>query len=240
MQRSNFETLTGLVEYTITRRSRLKKRLHMELDEHGGLVVVAPRHWTKAHIGATLSLNTSRIERFLISARQRQLEPLRFTSGELHFYLGERYHLAVHTGVARKPAVHFTGQEIRVVTRMTDPESVRKALQAWYHRQALKILDSRLQAIASRADWVNNRPIPLKLRKMKRTWGNCSSKGLIKLNTHLIKAPLSVIDSVIAHELCHLREMNHGRAFYALLERLNPKWREDRARLRSEGNGYLL
>jgi len=40
--------------------------------------------------------------------------------------------------------------------------------------------------------------------------------------------------------LCHLEEMNHSRAFYALLEKLNPNWREDRARLRSEGFVYLL
>ena len=75
---------------------------------------------------------------------------------------------------------------------------------------------------------------------MKRTWGNCSSKGVIKLNTHLIKAPLAVIDSVIAHELCHLEEMNHGKGFYSLLEQLNPNWHQDRARLRTEGFSYLL
>jgi predicted metal-dependent hydrolase len=74
---------------------------------------------------------------------------------------------------------------------------------------------------------------------MKRTWGNCSAKGVIKLNTHLVKAPMFIIDSVIAHELCHLEEMNHGRAFYALLQGLNPHWRRDRARLRLEGHAYL-
>ena len=80
----------------------------------------------------------------------------------------------------------------------------------------------------------------MKLRRMKRTWGNCSSKSVIKLNTNLIKAPLPLIDSVIAHELCHLQEMNHGKAFYALLDGLNPDWRQDRMVLRSEGNIYLL
>lgn len=240
MQRLNLEVQAGLVEYTITRRSQLKKRLHMEIDEQGGLVVVAPRHWTKAYISATLSQNMSSVERFLIRARKRQLKPLLFVSGERHLYLGERYPLTVHPGVARFPAVLFTGQEIRVVSRQKDPENIRKALHAWYHQQASNVLDSRLQAVAASAEWVRTRPVPMKLRKMKRTWGNCSSKGLIKLNTHLIKAPLALIDSVIAHELCHLREMNHGRAFYDLLERLNPAWRADRARLRSEGPVYLL
>jgi predicted metal-dependent hydrolase len=74
---------------------------------------------------------------------------------------------------------------------------------------------------------------------MKRTWGNCSSSGVIKLNTHLVKAPLDIIDSVIAHELCHLEEMNHGRAFYVLLESLNPNWRRDRLKLRSDGYFYF-
>lgn len=94
--------------------------------------------------------------------------------------------------------------------------------------------------MAQKTAWAKDKPIPLSVRRMKRTWGNCSSKGVIKLNTHLIKAPLPMIDSVIAHELCHLEEMNHSRAFYALLENLNPDWRQHRKKLRSEGYKYLL
>lgn len=211
----------------------------MELDENGGLVVVAPRHWSEAHIRETLAQNMSRVERFLVTARGRQLQPLLYTEGELHLYLGERYPLVIDPGSGKKSSVGFSGCEIRVCSRQKDTESISKALQGWYLRQARKVFSARLKEVSSRADWVGNRSIPLKLRRMKRTWGNCSSKGVIKLNTHLIKAPLSVLDSVIAHELCHLEEMNHGRAFYALLGRLNPNWREDRARLQSEGNRYL-
>lgn len=212
----------------------------MELDELGGLVIIAPRHWSKTHISKVLSQNTSRVERFLTRARQRQFEPLCYGNGSPHLYLGGRYPLVITPGSGRKPSVSFTGQEIQVQSRLHATEVIRKGLQDWYHTRAMKVLNARLQTLAGRADWVRNTPVPLKLRRMKRTWGNCSSGGLIKLNTHLIKAPLPVIDSVIAHELCHLQEMNHGKAFYALLERLNPNWRADRLRLRSEGNAYLL
>lgn len=240
MRRLIFNSPTGPLEYTITNRPRVTRRLHMELDELGGLVVVAPRHWSKAHISATLDQNVSRVERFLIRARQRQQQPLLYSTGEPHLYLGERYPLVINQGSGLKSSVVFSEHEILINTRQHDPVSIRNVLEGWYLKQARKVFGERLQFISGRADWVGDRSIPLKLRKMKRTWGNCSSSGVIKLNTHLIKAPLSVLDSVIAHELCHLEEMNHGKAFYALLERLNPNWRQDRARLRSEGNLYLL
>jgi len=212
----------------------------MELDDHGGLVVVAPKHWSKHHISSTLSQNTSRVERFLVRARKRQLPPLLYTNHELHLYLGERYPLSIQRREIRRSRVVFTGNEIRIDTRDCRPEKIQAVLHAWYHQQASEVLTSRLQIIAAGAEWVGTDPVPMRLRRMKRTWGNCSSRGLIKLNTHLIKAPLAVIDSVIAHELCHLEEMNHGKRFYALLEQLNPNWQRDRLQLRSEGSLYLL
>jgi predicted metal-dependent hydrolase len=239
MRRLTVNTPAGWLEYTVTHRARVTKRLHMELGEHGGLVVVAPRHWSKRHIHDTLAQNTGRVERFLANARQRQLRPLQYIQGSLHLYLGSRYPLNIRPAVGRKASVVFTGQQIHIETIHRVEKDISAALQAWYCQQANMICSERLQLIASRAVWAGSRAIPLKLRRMKRTWGNCSSNGLIKLNTHLIKAPLPVIDSVIAHELCHLEEMNHGPAFYGLLESLNPNWRGDRARLRSEGNIYL-
>jgi predicted metal-dependent hydrolase len=240
MQRLSIKTPSGPLEYTITHRPRVTKRLHMELDEKGGLVVVAPRHWSKRHINATLSQNTYRVERFVVRARQQQLAPLKYVHGEEHLYLGIRYPLMILTAEGRQTNVVFTGREIRIEIRKDSKADVRMVLQGWYRQQAQKVLHERFQFIKERAPWAKGRSIPLKLRKMKRTWGNCSSKGLIKLNTHLIKADLPVIDSVIAHELCHLEQMNHGKKFYILLESLNPDWRRDRNSLRAEGNVYLL
>ena len=240
MRRQTFKTRAGPLEYTITHRSRVTKRLHMELDEHGGLVVVAPGHWSRKHISATLAQNTSRVERFLARARQRHRAALQYAHGERHLYLGEYYPLAIHHHRHRTNQVTVIDGAIRIDTTALQTEKIQACLQNWYQQQAVTVFSERLQVIARRTPWARDKKIPLKLRRMKRTWGNCSSPGVIKLNTHLVKAPLAVIDSVIAHELCHLEEMNHGRAFYALLEKLNPNWRRDRARLRSEGFVYLL
>ena len=240
MRPSTFKTPAGTLEYTLVRRPRVTRRLHLELGEDGGLVIVAPRHWSKAYVSATLSQNTIRIERFLTRARQRQSEPLLYVDGAQHFYLGSRYPLAIHHPAGRGTSVDFSGHEIRIGVGQQSARDVGMVLQDWYRQQAMKVFSERLQLMAHKTAWAKDRAIPLTVRRMKRTWGNCSSKGVIKLNTHLVKAPLPMIDAVIAHELCHLEEMNHGKAFYALLENLNPHWRQDRARLRSEGHNYLL
>ena len=112
MQQFSIKTPSGLLEYTITHRPRVTKRLHMELDENGGLVVVAPRHWSKRHIKATLSQNTSRGVRFLVRARAQQLAPLKYVHDEEHLYLGRRYPLMIVAVEVRQTNVVFTGREI--------------------------------------------------------------------------------------------------------------------------------
>ena len=240
MRKLILKTAAGPLEYTVNYRPRLKKRLHMEKDESGGLVIGAPVNWSSRQIDMMLVQNSSRVERFLARAQAQNLEPLQYTQSERHLYLGIRYPLAIKVAPDRRPRVVLAEDELRVDIRHDNVDDIRKVLQAWYRQQALRVFSERLQCIKPRATWTRGKSIPLKVRRMKRTWGNCSSTGVIKLNTHLIKAPLPVIDSVIAHELCHLEQMNHGKRFYALLESLNPAWRQDRARLRSEGSLYLL
>jgi len=243
MQQSVVKIPSAKLEYTIAHRPRVTKRLHMELDEQGGLVIVAPKHWSKAHISATLSQNTGSVARFLASARKRQLQPLQYVQGEQHLFLGVSYSLVVVQAATRKPRgrprVMLSGHELQVNTVQSGANAIKSALNTWYRRQAMNIFTERIQIIAQKAPWAVGRTLPLKLRSMQRTWGNCSAKGVIKLNSHLIKTPLPIADAVIAHELCHLKEMNHSKAFYALLEGLNPNWRQDRAILRSQGHIYL-
>ena len=187
-----------------------------------------------------MARNIQRVEKFLSRTRGQQLKPLQYVEGAKHLYLGKEYPLAICHVVGRRNLITLIDGEIRINTPVLQRQQIKIGLQNWYLNQARTVFGERLSDIVRRAPWAMGRDIPLKLRRMKRTWGNCSSHGEIKLNTHLVKAPMQLIDSVIAHELCHLEEMNHGRAFYDLLERLNPNWRQDRARLRSNGFLYLF
>ena len=70
----------------------------------------------------------------------------------------------------------------------------------------------------------------LPVRQMKSRWGICTAGNII-LNLLLIHVPKHLIDYVVIHELCHLKEHNHSAAFYAVLERVLPDWEEQRRQL---------
>jgi predicted metal-dependent hydrolase len=77
---------------------------------------------------------------------------------------------------------------------------------------------------------IETQPV-LRIRAMQKRWGSCSASGLILLNLKLIQVRKPLIDYVITHELCHLKEHNHSRAYYQLLDRVIPDWQERRKEL---------
>ncbi|WP_205518153.1 SprT family zinc-dependent metalloprotease [Sphingorhabdus sp. Alg239-R122] len=96
-------------------------------------------------------------------------------------------------------------------------ESVAKRVAAWLKKEA------RTRIIADIADYsalAAISPPPLALSNARRRWGSCSQAGKIRINWRLIMAPDSIRRSVVAHEIAHMRHMNHSPAFYAWLDHL--------------------
>ena len=81
---------------------------------------------------------------------------------------------------------------------------------------------------------------PLRLSSARTRWGSCSHHGGIALNWRLIFMPLAVIDYVVAHELAHLKEMNHSPRFWSVVEQLCPDWRARRLELRHQGRNLPI
>jgi predicted metal-dependent hydrolase len=79
----------------------------------------------------------------------------------------------------------------------------------------------------------------IEVRDQRSRWGSCSTRGTLSFNWRLVLAPFEVLDYVVVHELCHLREPNHSPRFWKLVESRRPEWRQQRDWLHEHGPELL-
>ena len=96
-------------------------------------------------------------------------------------------------------------------------------------RQAKAYLPGRLAELAAQHGFSYNQ---VRIKHNVSNWGSCSVKKNINLNLNLMPLPAELQDYVMLHELCHLKYMNHGKEFHALLESVCPNHKEQRTKLR--------
>ena len=77
------------------------------------------------------------------------------------------------------------------------------------------------------------------IRCQRTRWGSCSSKGNLNFNCLLALFPLEIIDSVVVHELCHRKHMNHSPQFYAEIEKVFPEYSRCNKWLKDNGGLYM-
>ncbi len=112
------------------------------------------------------------------------------------------------------------------------PEAVGAKVSVWLRERARERLSERTQV---HCQSLGVRFTSITIRDTKSRWGSCSSTGALSYSWRLILAPDDVLDYVAAHEVAHLREMNHSSRFWALVEALKPDWRNHRRWLRDHG-----
>ncbi|MBI5026319.1 MAG: M48 family metallopeptidase [Nitrospirae bacterium] len=114
---------------------------------------------------------------------------------------------------------------------------IREILSHWYKRHARKVLVNRVKVYSKKLRVF----IPeIILANQTKRWGSCNRKGRIRFNWHIIMAPMSLVDYVVAHEICHLKHINHSENFWKLLGRIMPDYEARRERLCKEGPRYYF
>ena len=77
------------------------------------------------------------------------------------------------------------------------------------------------------------------IRTQKTRWGSCSAEGNLNFNCLLMLTDLDIIDYVVVHELCHIKELNHSKEFWSEVEKALPDYRKRRERLKNIGTGII-
>ena len=110
-------------------------------------------------------------------------------------------------------------------------EQIRDAVQSWLQRQAKRVFEERCRLFTDR---LGVRYTRLSLSSAQTRWGSASADGSIRLNWRLIHFALHTIDYVVAHELAHLREMNHSPRFWDVVRSVVPDYERARDVLKDD------
>ncbi|MGZ8993816.1 MAG: M48 family metallopeptidase [Burkholderiaceae bacterium] len=217
-----------VIEYRLQRVRR--RTIGLQVNELG-LTVRAPRWIALREIEAAIVESQRWIFRKQVEWRarseQRRLTAIRFADGGHVQYLGNPTVLRLGAEIAHSDD---EAKEIRLAVAVDAREAeVRLALQGWLHQQAQLVIRERLERFDGRCD---ARFAGWRLSSARTQWGSCSPDGRIRLSWRLIHFAAPVIDYVIAHELAHLRELNHSPRFWGEVARLMPDFEPARDQIK--------
>ena len=223
--------------YAIRRSARRKKTVAVTVDPAGGVLLVAPEHFSTSRLDAVVRRKAAWIVRRLGHVQSHDPPPARreFVSGESVLYLGRHYRLKVHPNETGEAKLRGGWLHVSAPAGAQRPVHVRAALVTWLRGHAAARLPERVAAWRARAG-VEDMPRVVIADQQKR-WGSCDRNGTIRINWRIIQAPMRLVDYVVVHELVHLRHRGHGRDYWQALGRVMPDYERRREDLRQRGGG---
>lgn len=226
-----------VLRYGLKRSSR--RTIGFAIDG-SGLTVTAPRWVTVADIEAAIAEKQrwifAKLSEWQTRVEQRALPCVAWGDGATLPYLGHPITVTLASAADMLSFDEMRRTLLLGLPRHVDAQQIKDRTQAWLQNEATRVFGERLIIYAQKLDVAFS---GYGLSSASTRWGSCSSSGKIRLNWRLIHFPLTVIDYVVAHELSHLREMNHGPRFWRTVESIFPEFREAREALRNPPPEFL-
>ncbi len=215
------------------KRSAKARGVRFQVNAETGLTVVIPGWFSKEELPALLGKHHRWILAKLKRLCQNKNSAARtLSSGDAIPYLGMALPLLIVRNPGDRDRCTLEGD--KVIVRMgSETGVVDGVLEAWYRSQAARTIKAKVDELSARFGFVYNR---LFIRGQSTRWGSCSRLRNLGFNWKLVLVPEPVLEYVIIHELAHLRELNHGKKFWELVEQYCPRWREHRKWLADHGN----
>lgn len=187
--------------------------------------VLRRRMWIYRNLAEWRDLNRSRVAR-------------EWVNGETFLYLGSTYRLRLIDHQADdlmlKNGLFCLRRD---VLDGGGSAAAANAFEGFYCAKGLPRLEARVSHFSRQA---GVRPGQVSIKDLGFRWASCTKSGSIQFHWKCMMAPLTIIDYIVVHELCHLHRRDHSAAFWNEVDKVLPDWRERREWLRSKGAALEL
>lgn len=227
--------------YTVKRSPR-RKTVSIRINPDKTVVILAPAGLSDARISEVALRKASWIRKQFNELDRCEYRPYKhhFAEGEIFLYLGAELKLR-HTGGRGGVVIDDGFISVAIPPGLRDCRErrgfVEKQLLSYYRSRAHEMLRRRTFDLAGMHAL---EPHFVAVKDYTSRWGCCFADKRIYFNWKIIMAPEDIVDYVIVHELCHLRVANHSPAFWALVEKIMPDWRDHRLWLRRNGHALIF
>jgi len=219
LRRPEYRNHEGLTIEVI--RSRRRKTAEIRVAD-GTVSIRVPMRTPVDEIDELLHARRDWIlKKVALQAQMTRAEPRTYVSGEVFSYLGANYRLKVEDGAFAPVKLQHGCLIVTVPGGSTHAHLVRNALIRWYKQRAYEKLNQKVEQLAPQ---VGAHPSQVEIKSFKARWGSCSSTGIVQFNWRIMLAPTQMVEYVVIHELCHLLQHNHSKAYWREVERVMPDY----------------
>jgi predicted metal-dependent hydrolase len=218
------------IQYSIIYSER--KTLSVIVERDRSVIVRAPKNTSTEVIAKEIEKRKRLIQKKIEHNQKYPFEKQvkEFVAGESLMYLGKNYKLNIVD--EQIDGVLF---DSKFLISKENQKQANKLFKAWYIKSANEIITPKARAIANQIGVKYNN---INILDIKYRWGSCTPKDNIHFNWRLIKAPITVIEYIIVHELTHLLESNHTQEFWNRVSAQLPNY--DKAKQWLKENGHEL
>ena len=231
---------TEVIPYSITYSSKAKRKRIVITPS--GVKVVVPQG---SREDEAIELIESK-KKTVFTLRERVLQQekrfkdqvdIQYVSGATIPFLGREIPLLVSQEKRKRSRLEYDGSlVVKVQAGLSSQDvkkEVKKRVEGWIKEQ---MREEALQVIAVLGKKIGILPKGLRIKAQKKVWGSCGRNHVINLNWRLGLFPKKVFEYVFAHEMCHLRHMNHLKEFWRLVSSIVPDFQKQRDWLKFRGH----
>lgn len=214
-----------VLAYRLRRARRRTVGLTVTRD---GLTASAPRWVSIADIEAFIREKEQWVFERIAERERNRRPPFEWRIGARLPVLDREHEIVCSAG-----ATAILDGRVAVASSLAQsPSALRETVLGALKHHALDLFATRVRHFAAQ---IESPPLAVRLSNARTRWGSCHSDGRILLNWRLVHFRLPIIDYVVAHEIAHLREMNHSPRFWRVVEHLYPDFRAARRELHERG-----